>query len=144
MDIAQSESTQIHLSIFEQTSDDTRCRYAPFIWNAWNSPELLKIVSDVAGVELVPAVPHDVGHCNISVNKKDDEVGEVVAPGEQKDQKVNGYCESSFGWHTDSYPFVVVTMLSDCEGMVGGETAIRTGDGRVVKARGPKLVRVLA
>lgn len=30
-------------------------------------------------------------------------------------------------------------MLSDCTGMVGGETAIRTGSGQVIKARGPSL-----
>ena len=43
-------------------------------------------------------------------------------------------------WHTDSYPFVCVTMLSDCTTMVGGETALRTGDGKVLKVRGPQMV----
>ena len=31
-------------------------------------------------------------------------------------------------------------MLSDCTGMVGGETALRTGDGEIVKVRGPQKV----
>ena len=44
-------------------------------------------------------------------------------------------------WHTDSYPFVCVTMLSNCESMTGGETALRTGDGEVLKVRGPQQVR---
>lgn len=113
-------------------------RNAPFIYNAWTSPELLKIISDVAGVELVPAMPYDIGHANISVNSQNDDEKNAIAPGEQKSEDSSGYCESAFGWHTDSYPFVVVTMLSDCEGMVGGETAIRTGDGTPMKARGPK------
>lgn len=43
------------------------------------------------------------------------------------------------GWHTDSYPFVCVTMLSDCTDMVGGETALRTGDGTIMKVRGPQM-----
>ena len=43
-------------------------------------------------------------------------------------------------WHTDSYPFVCVTMLSDCSTMVGGETALRTGDGEILKVRGPGQV----
>lgn len=33
-------------------------------------------------------------------------------------------------------------MLSDCTGMVGGETALRTGDGEIVKVRGPQKVRL--
>lgn len=43
-------------------------------------------------------------------------------------------------WHRDSYPFVCVTMLSDCASMQGGETALRTGDGNIMKVRGPGKV----
>lgn len=43
-------------------------------------------------------------------------------------------------WHTDSYPFVCVTMLSDCTNMVGGETALLRGDGEIMKVRGPGMV----
>lgn len=32
-------------------------------------------------------------------------------------------------------------MLSDCTGMIGGETALRTGTGEVMKVRGPAMVR---
>jgi hypothetical protein len=42
-------------------------------------------------------------------------------------------------WHRDSTQIVCVVMLSDTSSMVGGETAIRTGDGRVLKARGAKM-----
>ncbi|KAL4973057.1 hypothetical protein BDW66DRAFT_162377 [Aspergillus desertorum] len=34
-------------------------------------------------------------------------------------------------------PFVCVTMLSDCTGMVGGETALRTPSRDIMKVRGP-------
>ena len=43
-------------------------------------------------------------------------------------------------WHHDSYPFVCVTMLSDCAGMVGGETALKTAKGDILKVRGPEMV----
>lgn len=43
-------------------------------------------------------------------------------------------------WHYDSFPFVCVTMISDCTGMVGGETALRTATGDVMKVRGPAMV----
>ena len=43
-------------------------------------------------------------------------------------------------WHRDSYPFVCVTMLSDCTNMQGGETALRTGDNNIMRVRGPGKV----
>lgn len=98
---------------------------------------MLAAVSKVAGIELVPAMDYDIGHVNISINSDGKENGDV-APGEQLE--ASEFCESSFGWHRDSYPFVVVMMLSDCTGMVGGETAIRTERGDIIKARGPALV----
>lgn len=45
-------------------------------------------------------------------------------------------------WHTDSYPFVCVTMLSDCTNMIGGETALLKGDGEIMKVRGPQMVGI--
>jgi hypothetical protein len=43
----------------------------------------------------------------------------------------------AFAWHYDSFPFVCVTMLSDCSNMIGGETAIRLPNGSIKKVRGP-------
>ena len=40
------------------------------------------------------------------------------------------------GWHKDQVPVVCVLMLSDISNMEGGETAIKTGNGSLVKARG--------
>lgn len=48
--------------------------------------------------------------------------------------------EAIVGWHRDSYPFVCVLMMSDTAGMIGGETALRTGTGEIRKVRGPSKV----
>ena len=42
-------------------------------------------------------------------------------------------------WHKDMVPVVCVLMLSDTSTMDGGETAIKTGDGSILKARGANL-----
>ncbi|KAJ0317639.1 hypothetical protein COL922a_013818 [Colletotrichum nupharicola] len=93
------------------------------------SPEVLNAVSRVAGVDLAPAIEYEVGHVNISIN---DVTTELTAIENSDDS-------SAFAWHLDSYAFVCVTMLSDCTGMIGGETAMRTGTGEVMKVRGPAM-----
>ena len=40
---------------------------APFVHAFWNSPEVLKIVSDEAGLELEPCLPYEIGHTNIQI-----------------------------------------------------------------------------
>ncbi|KAF9874000.1 hypothetical protein CkaCkLH20_08372 [Colletotrichum karsti] len=100
---------------------------APFCFDAWLSPEVLRIVSEVAGVELVPAFDYEIANVNISIN---DQNIPTVGSGDQT---------SSVGWHYDSYPFVCVTMASDCTGMVGGETAIQLPGGEIKKVRGPAM-----
>ncbi|KAF7555186.1 hypothetical protein G7Z17_g2374 [Cylindrodendrum hubeiense] len=42
-------------------------------------------------------------------------------------------------WHKDQTPLVLVVMLSDTSTMVGGETAIKMGDGSIMKARGASI-----
>ncbi|CAG9945779.1 unnamed protein product [Clonostachys rosea f. rosea IK726] len=98
---------------------------APFVHALWKSPQVANAVSKVAGIELVPAFDYEIAHVNVLVNKD----GE----GEKAEDNVG------FSWHYDSFPFVCVTMLSDCAGMTGGETALRTGDGEVRKVRGPTM-----
>ncbi|KAH6879429.1 hypothetical protein B0T10DRAFT_566116 [Thelonectria olida] len=97
---------------------------APFTHALWKSPELIDAVSQVAGIQLVPAFEVEIGHINITINEDS---------GETQDASVG------FSWHYDSFPFVCVTMLSDCTGMTGGETAIKTGTGEVMKLRGPDM-----
>jgi hypothetical protein len=76
----------------------------------------------------------EISAVNIAVNET------ISAPVLETDRKAEDEV-SAFAWHFDSYPFVCVTMLSDCEGMVGGETALKTGTGEIMKVRGPAMVR---
>ncbi|KAM0426507.1 hypothetical protein ACHAPT_008198 [Fusarium lateritium] len=108
---------------------------APFTYDAWHSPETLAKISQVAGVEVVPAFDFDIANINISVS---DDKNTEVSIGENKlrDGADNDNL-SSVAWHYDSFPFVCVVMMSDCTGMVGGETAVRKPNGDVIKVRGP-------
>lgn len=125
-----------------------RSSLAPFIHEVWNSPEVLKIVSDIAGIELVPVMDFEIGHVNISVPNKKTQADNQRAITEDKareeDESIED-CQSEdekpvVDWHTDSYPFVCVLMISDCSEMIGGETALRKGDGSIMKVRGPTMV----
>ncbi|OJJ98477.1 hypothetical protein ASPACDRAFT_1889651 [Aspergillus aculeatus ATCC 16872] len=101
---------------------------APFTCDAWSSPELQRIVSRIAGVDLVVAFDYEIANINISVSD-----ASAVAMVQEKPDT------SAFAWHYDSFPFVCVTMLSDCSDMIGGETAIRTPAGEIKKIRGPAM-----
>ncbi|KAF2084180.1 hypothetical protein K490DRAFT_49596 [Saccharata proteae CBS 121410] len=123
-------------------------KYAPFTYDAWKNPETLKIISNIAGVDLVPVMDVEIGHINLSVKSEEQTKQELDAISKQKrffaDDEGIGGCpwedeKPVVGWHTDSYPFVCVLMLSDCTSMVGGETALRTADGNVIKVRGPQM-----
>lgn len=81
---------------------------APFTYDAWWDPKTLAKISEVAGIELVPAFDFEVANINISINDQD---APVLADGEET---------SAVAWHYDSFPFVCVTMAADCTGMVGG------------------------
>lgn len=127
-------------------------RYAPFTHDAWHNPETLALISKIAGVDLIPWSNYEVAHINLSVKTDEQTREEIAAINKQKrffadDEGIAG-CpweddKPIVGWHTDSYPFVCVLMLSDCTDMVGGETALRTGTGEVLKVRGPQEVRQL-
>lgn len=120
----------MYASLFMMILKGDMIRNAPFIHSVWNNPKVLEIVSKLAGVELVPIFEYDTGHTNVSI----DDGKSVIKTGEEED-------ETAFAWHYDSVPFVCVTMLSDCTGMVGGETAVRLGEDKVMKVRGPTQVR---
>ena len=122
--------------------------YAPFLYDAWRNPKTLAIISKIAGVELIPQMDFEIGHINISMQSEEQKQDDLAALAEKEsrdaDEGVAG-CpweddNPIVDWHTDSYPFVCVTMLSDCTGMVGGETALRTGNGEIKKVRGPQMV----
>ncbi|KAF2842892.1 hypothetical protein M501DRAFT_965729 [Patellaria atrata CBS 101060] len=123
-------------------------KYAKFIYDAWKHPDTLSIISKIAGVDLVPEMDFEIGHVNLSIKSKEQTDQEIAAISNQKrffadDEGIAG-CpweddKPIVGWHTDSYPFVCVLMLSDCTNMVGGETALRTPDGNILKVRGPGM-----
>ncbi|POY70194.1 hypothetical protein BMF94_6777 [Rhodotorula taiwanensis] len=127
---------------------------APFVHAAWRSPEVIAAVSEAAGIDLVPVMDLELGHVNYQLGQKGkDGLRETpVVPPVQTGhftgaelERVKALAEADTGegpdnnvcFHQDAYPFVCVLMLSDCSAMVGGETALKTGDGRIVKARGP-------
>jgi hypothetical protein len=106
-------------------------KYGKFIFEAWKSPATLAIISKIAGVDLVPVMDYEIGHVNISMPgaKKEHDNSVIIADDDQK---------AVVGWHRDSYPFVCVLMMSDTTGMIGGETALKTGKGEIKKVRGPQ------
>jgi hypothetical protein len=131
-------------------------RYAPFVHEFWHSPEVLQIVSDLAGVELVPALDYEISHTNVqlgpegldAVRKTPNEppiaTDEALASFEEanKDtQVVTDQSKPIIEWHKDSHPWVCVVMLSDARHMVGGETELLKGDGTTLKVKAPQMVR---
>jgi len=122
-------------------------KFAPFVYDTWKNPATLAIVSRVAGIDLTTEMDFEIGHINISVKsqvQKEEELrtyaknasadgNKGVVVGSREDEK------PIVDWHRDSYPFVCVVMLSDCTNMIGGETALRTGTGEILKVRGPQM-----
>lgn len=130
-------------------------RYAPFIHQFWHSPEVLKIVSEVAGVELIPAMDYEISHTNVQLGPGGlDEVRRTpVEPpeateeairkheGEKKiKREVTDQSKPIIEWHKDSHPWVCVVMLSDARHMSGGETELMRGDGTTMKVKAPQMV----
>ena len=91
----------------------------------------------------------EIGHMNISISSEEDKTIAMAAIEEKTSREADegvGGCPWEddappiVDWHTDSYPFVCVLMLSDCTHMIGGETMLRTGTGATMKVRGPQMV----
>lgn len=90
----------------------------------------------------------EIGHINFSMSNEEDKwrdlaAAAAAATAEKHEREATGESQEDespiVDWHTDSYPFVCVTMLSDCTDMIGGETTLRNGNGEVVKVRGPQM-----
>jgi hypothetical protein len=130
-------------------------RYAPFIHQFWHSREVLKIVSDIAGVELVPAMDYEISHTNVQLGPGGIEAArntpleppvateEAITKFEQDRPKKLAVTDQSkpiIEWHKDSHPWVCVVMLSDARHMSGGETELMKGDGTTLKVKAPQMV----
>lgn len=130
-------------------------RYAKFIHQFWHSPELLKIISENAGVELVPVMDYEVSHCNIQLGpsglegvratpvEPPEATPEAIAQFEKEKPRtaVTDQTKPIIEWHRDSHPFVCVVMLSDARHMTGGETELKKADGTTIKVKAPQMVR---
>jgi hypothetical protein len=106
------------------------------MYDAWTHPKTLSIVSKIAGIDLVPMIDIDIGNINVSVQ-------EPLKNHEKLENQSNDDIPVT-KWHVDSYPFVCVVMMSDASQMIGGETAVKTGSGDIIKVRGPQMVGFLA
>lgn len=130
-------------------------RYAPFIHQFWNSPEVLKIISDIAGVELVPVMDYETSHTNVQLGPGgiDAVRATPVEPPEATEEAIRRFEKDKpnkrditdqtkpiIEWHRDSHPWVCVVMLSDARNMVGGETELMKGDGTTIKVKAPQMV----
>lgn len=105
----------------------------------FKSPEVLDKISSIAGIDLVPAYDYEIANINVAV--KDDPVEGVASNSTSTVKPATADDDTpAFAWHYDSFPFVCVTMLSDCTEMVGGETAIKMPSGDIKKVRGPAMV----
>ncbi|KAL4952958.1 hypothetical protein BDW69DRAFT_200450 [Aspergillus filifer] len=127
-------------------------RRAPFTYSVFKSPEALAKISEVAGIDLIPAWDYEIANINIAV--KDDPVDAGAVQRDHGSGAINDISNGetsalttpvaeddtpAFAWHYDSFPFVCITMLSDCTGMIGGETAIKLPSGEIKKVRGPAM-----
>ncbi|CEL02155.1 hypothetical protein ASPCAL03327 [Aspergillus calidoustus] len=107
---------------------------APFTYAAWKSPEVLARISEVAGIDLVPSIDFEIANINISIRDENANSNAEHTVDLISDQEL-----PAVAWHYDSFPFVCVTMLSDCTGMIGGETALKMPNGDIMKVRGPAM-----
>ncbi|KAL5339179.1 hypothetical protein BJX70DRAFT_408308 [Aspergillus crustosus] len=106
---------------------------APFTYDAWKSPEVLSLISQVAGIDLIPSIDFEIANINVSIRSDTEDTEDT----EKTISLVSDDELPAVAWHYDSFPFVCVTMLSDCTDMIGGETALRTPTGEILKVRGP-------
>lgn len=108
-------------------------KYSPFTYQAWNHPKVLEIISTMAGVELVHQFDYEIGHINVSIKQDTTKIIKL-----DEEAKKAEDMPGIVAWHFDSPQFVSVLMMSDTTDMIGGETALTTGDGNVIKVEGPK------
>ncbi|KAJ5677323.1 uncharacterized protein N7477_002956 [Penicillium maclennaniae] len=125
-------------------------KYSHFIRDFWTHPETMSIVSDASGVPLEVVMPTEIGHTNIQAEgvtiaemvsslKVEPSVEKLELSPEERAYDPLKDETSIIPWHYDSYPYVCVLMLSETDGMVGGETYIKRGDGEAQKVDGPQI-----
>ena len=118
---------------------------APFTHAFWTSEEVIKILSELSAIDMEVALPYEIGHTNVQVGAKGREgiqnlplYPEPVPPGWEEEKGEFDHVPVD-NWHTDSFAYSTVMMLSNTEKMVGGETALQLPDGSTRKLRGTTL-----
>ncbi|KAJ6120362.1 hypothetical protein N7523_004642 [Penicillium sp. IBT 18751x] len=125
-------------------------KYSHFIRDFWTHPETMRIVSDASGVPLEVVMSTEIGHTNIQAEgatiaemvsnlKVEPSVEKLELSPEERAYDPLKDETSIIPWHYDSYPYVCVLMLSETDGMVGGETYIKKGNGEAQKVEGPQI-----
>ncbi|KAI3293871.1 hypothetical protein DTO002I6_4817 [Penicillium roqueforti] len=125
-------------------------KQSKFVNDFWRHPETMRIVSEAVGVPLEVVMPTEIGHTNIQVEgttiaemasnlKAEPAVEKLELSLEDRTYDPLKDASAIIPWHYDSYPYVCVLMLSDTEGMIGGETYIKKGDGEVQKVESPQI-----
>lgn len=129
---------------------------ATWINDMWNHPAVRACLETAFGEPLqILGRRGEVGHCNVQLGAGGKEavyqlradpspspspsrLTSRTAVGDSEKEKEKDPFDGTLtdAWHRDSTQVVVVVMLSDTATMEGGETAIRVGGGRVLKARG--------
>lgn len=112
----------------------------------WNHPAVTDCISKAFGLPLkILGRKGEVGHVNVQLGPEGVQgvykLGEVPSPALSSSTLPSSKYDEVMtdSWHRDSTQVVCVVMLSDTETMIGGETAIKSGDGNILKARGAKM-----
>ena len=130
----------------------SRAQEASFIKQAWFHPATQAAINEAFGTPLKVIPRHcDVGYVNVQLGADGlpgiyDYTEEPAKPQPPSSDSQAATPESGAwnkvpidAWHKDQVPVVCVVMLSDTSSMQGGETAVRLGNGSVVRARGAGL-----
>ncbi|KAI8716629.1 hypothetical protein NCS52_00957100 [Fusarium sp. LHS14.1] len=129
-------------------------KQSKFIKDFWTHPQTVRIVSEAMGVPLEVVMPTEIGHTNIQVEgatvsemtkklKVEPSAEKVELSAEERAYDPLKDSSAIIPWHYDSYPYVCVLMLSETDGMIGGETYIKKGDGTSQKVEGPRIGHVV-
>ncbi|KAI1621291.1 major facilitator superfamily domain-containing protein [Exophiala viscosa] len=124
-------------------------KISKFVHDFWTHEETMKIISDIVDVPLSIIMKGEIAHTNIQAKgsnleemkaslRPEPSLGKVKLTEEEKNYKPLDE-NSIIPWHHDSYPYVCVLMISETEGMLGGETYIKAGDGEISKVEGPMM-----
>jgi len=108
-------------------------KYAPFTYEAWNHPRTMEIMSKMSEVELEHMFDYEVAHSNISIKQPTTKILDSNLECDDPTQ-----IPAIVSWHYDSPQFVCVLMMSETDQMIGGETSLLMGDGKVAKVENPK------